>query len=164
VRSYKNLFIALLGLALAAQIGSWLIWGRPRLQARLVDAFRVDLGHIVNTAHANGACVPRHILLQADNPMADPLDPDTLAQLAARCDEIGVGFHDTPTIRDLGCDKNKCGDCLGYAQQVRFNTPFVSSAYIHFFHENIYWTSHTHWYVWWLGSWEDVSPPAYTEY
>jgi hypothetical protein len=163
VRDYKNLFVAVLSLALVAQIGSWFMWGRPQFQVRVVDTFRLDLGHIINTAHKKGWCVPKHVLLQADNPMGDRLDPDVLALLASRCEEVGVAFHDAPTIRDLACDPGKCGDCLGYAQQVRFDTPFVSSVYTHFFRENIYWMSYAHWYVWWLGSWHDVSPPPYPE-
>jgi hypothetical protein len=164
VNNWKNLIVAILGLALAAQIGSWLVLGRAQLEARVTDGFRRDLGHIINTAHSRGSCVPRHVVLQAENPLADPLDPSTLALLASACEEVGVAFHDTPTVRDLGCDPNKCGDCLGYAQQVRFNTPFVSAAYTHFFHENVYEASNAHWYVWWLGRWEDVSPPAYGEH
>jgi hypothetical protein len=164
VSTWKNLTVAATFLAFTAQIGTWLLWGHGELEVRLADAFRKDLVHIINTAHANGACVPRHLVLQADNPLADPLDFETVSLLTSRCEEVGVAFHQAATIRDLGCDSGKCGDCLGYAQQVRFNTPFVAAAYTHFFHEDVYFATNAHWYVWVFGHWEDISPPAYGEH
>ena len=161
--SWKNIAGVGISLALAAQIGVWMVLGRPTLEKRVAETLSLDLRRAIAKAQESGGCAPRHVFLETKTPDADPLDPETLALLSSRCDELGVTFHAEPPVVDLGCSATKCGDCLGYAQQIRYDTPFVAAASTHYFKDSVYQGSRNYFYVFELGRWVDWSAPEYGE-
>ncbi len=157
----KNLTVAAVALAFAAHIGSWMALGRDSLEKRVAETVGPELERAIASGRANGGCIPRQVVLESKTPNADALGPETLAFLASRCAELGVGFHPTPPLEDLGCTPDRCGDCLGYAQEIRFDTPFVAAAYTHYFRKDVYDHTEGYYYVWWLGRWTQITEPRY---
>jgi hypothetical protein len=157
----KNLTVAAVALAFTGHIVWWMAAGRDRLEGLVATTATVELERAIRVAQEKGGCVPRHLVLETKTPDADPLSQETLSLLASRCQDLGVEFHPEPPVRDLGCRSDRCGDCLGYAQQIRFATPFVSAARTYYFRGDVFQESLGYWYVWYLGSWHEISEPKY---
>jgi hypothetical protein len=154
--------MAALALAFTAHIVSWMALGRDSLETHVADTIGLALERGMQASQSNGGyCAPRHVVIETKTPEADTLSPDTLSYLAGRCQTYGVAFHAEPPKEDLGCMSDRCGDCIGYAQHIRFNTPFVAAADTYYFHKDIYQYKEGYWYIWWINRWIAIEEPRY---
>jgi hypothetical protein len=157
----KNITLAAVALAFTGHIAWWMATGHEELEGVVAGTIAPELEREVAEARERSSCVPKHLVLESKTPDADALSPETLALVASRCEALGIAFHPEPPLEDLGCSPNRCGDCLGYAQKIRFNTPLVALARTDYFRGDVYQSSESYWYGWWLGSWHQVRAPKY---
>jgi hypothetical protein len=149
--------------AFAAQVGSWLVVGRNTLERRVAETLRTELLR-ARDRDPDGPCRPRHLVLESASTETDPVGPDAVAILASTCQQFGVQFHASPPTFDLGCSKWLCGDCLGYAQHVRFDTPILAAAGTLYLRERVAQYDMGYWYLWCFGRWVQISARLEGEY
>jgi hypothetical protein len=148
--------------AFAAQLTSWLAIGRRTLELRVAETLRGGLRHEIDLA-AGKSCRPKHLVLETD-PRASPERPEVVALLTSICRDFGVQFHAARPASDLGCSKWLCGDCLGYEQEVRFDTPIVAAAYTAYFRNGTWEYTNGYWYIWCFGRWMQISAGLVVQY